>query len=594
MNLRFESSRPSSFQYRVATLSKHEHESAPERLGEYLIGKKIGAGGMGSVYLATNIHTDQQVAIKVLPSALAREAGFVERFHREIEALKKMHNPYVIEFYDSGVDNEIYYYVMEYVDGETVTKRLHRDKRIDWKTTIKIAIQICSALKAAHDAGIIHRDLKPSNLILKDDDSVKLADFGVAQLFATEKLTVTGGIIGTAEYMSPEQAEGKRVSKQSDLYSLGAVMYVMLTGRPPFSGKTMLAIIQKQKYGQFDRPGRYVDDLPVWLEEIVCQLLEKDPQKRFPDAYVLSRRLQEVLNKHEMSATENTYALSGVNEGSTSPTVVQGASDQEPGSGTLMQGLMRAQLESESSRSRLSQLFDNTFILIGLLALLIAGGFYWFQERELSPQEMFLAGSQILQQPENPEWYTARDKFLLPLLDSHPREWEVQVEPLLKKIKSYEIRSKAGMTAKRRSRSGPQNEPQRFIMLAQHYLEAGNITQAEIILSALVDVLYENSDQKEMRDLAVQMLDDLQQNSTSNAERFVMLTQSMANADALVKEKKYEEAGAVWNALIVLYQQDNSAQEFVKRAKENLASLPALIQAEQESTESQKAKTPDE
>jgi len=113
--------------------------------------------------------------------------------------------------------------------------------------------------------------------MLKEDGSVKLADFSVAQLFATEKLTITGGIIGTAEYMSPEQAEGKRVSKQSDLYSLGAVMYVMLTGRPPFSGKTMLAIIQKQKYGQFDRPGRYVDDLPSWLEEIVCQLLEKDP-----------------------------------------------------------------------------------------------------------------------------------------------------------------------------------------------------------------------------------------------------------------------------------------------------------------------------
>ncbi|WP_298859172.1 protein kinase, partial [uncultured Gimesia sp.] len=104
-------------------MNTKEHESAPDRLGEYLIGKKIGAGGMGSVYLATNVHSDQLVAIKVLPGALAREPGFVERFHREIEALKKMHNPYVIEFYDSGVENEIYYYVMEYVEGETLTKR---------------------------------------------------------------------------------------------------------------------------------------------------------------------------------------------------------------------------------------------------------------------------------------------------------------------------------------------------------------------------------------------------------------------------------------------------------------------------------------
>ena len=577
-------------------MNTNEHESAPDRLGEYLLGKKIGAGGMGTVYLATNIHTDQQVAVKILPGALAREPGFVERFYREIEALKKMNNPYVIEFYDSGVENEIYYYVMEYVEGETLTKRIRRDKRIDWKKTIDISIQICSALKAAHDAGIIHRDLKPSNLILKDDDTVKLADFGVAQLFASEKLTVTGGIIGTAEYMSPEQAEGKRVTKQSDLYALGAVMYVMLTGRPPFSGKTMLAIIQKQKYGQFDRPGRYVDDLPVWLEEIVCKLLEKDPQKRFPDAYVLSRRLQDVLNKHDLSTSEETYALSGTAAPEMTPTVVQSASSQEAGTGTLMQGLMRAQLESESTGSRLGRLLDNTYFLLGILAVLIAGGYFWFQERVLSSQEMFNQAKQIMLQPENPEWYSARDKYLLPLLEAHPAEWESSVEPLLNRIKTYELRSKAGMTAKRRSRTGPQNEPQRFIALAQHYLEAGDVSQAETILTALVNVLNQNSEQKEMRDLALQMLNDLQQNSPINAQRFIMLTQSMANADALVNQKKFEEAAAVWKALIVLYEknQDQAVQDIISAAKNNLIKLPELIQAEKNATATKKANSSDE
>ncbi|MFK7778948.1 MAG: protein kinase [Gimesia sp.] len=583
-------------QYRVATLNTHEHESAPDRLGEYLIGKKIGAGGMGSVYLATNIHSDQQVAIKVLPAALAREPGFVERFHREIEALKKMHNPYVIEFYDSGVDNEIYYYVMEYVEGETLTKRIRREKRIDWKTTIDLSIQICSALKAAHDAGIIHRDLKPSNLILKDDNTIKLADFGVAQLFASEKLTVTGGIIGTAEYMSPEQAEGKRVTKQSDLYALGAVMYVMLTGKPPFSGKTMLAIIQKQMYGQFDRPGRYVDDLPIWLEEIVCKLLEKDPQKRFPDAYVLSRRLQEVLNKHELSTSENTYALTGSNASAMSETVVQSAPDQEFGEGTLMQGLMRAQLDSESTSSRLAQIFDNTYFLLGILAVLLIGGYFWFQERVLTPQEMFNQAEQIMLQPANPEWYIARDKYLLPLLETHPDEWEASVEPKLNLINTYELRSKAGMTAKRRSRPGRQNEPQRLIALAQHYLEIGDLSQAESILSSLVDILNQNPEQKDMHDLALQMLNDLQQNSRIKAQRFILLTQSMSNADALMKAKKFKDAAAVWNSLIVLYDKnkDEGVRKIIATAKTNLTTLPELIQAEKMKTTSQKATSPDE
>lgn len=576
-------------------MNKHEQEPAPERLGEYLIGKKIGAGGMGSVYLATNVHTDQQVAIKVLPSALAREAGFVERFHREIEALKKMHNPYVIEFYDSGVENEIYYYVMEYVEGETLTNRLRRDKRLDWKTVVELSVQICSALKAAHDAGIIHRDLKPSNLILKDDDTIKLADFGVAQLFATEKLTVTGGIIGTAEYMSPEQAEGKRVTRQSDLYSLGAVMYVMLTGKPPFSGKTMLAIIQKQKYGQFDRPGRYVDDLPVWLEEIVCKLLEKDPQKRYPDAYVLSRRLQEVLNKYEMSTSEDTYALTGTGDATVTPTVAQSStSDQGAGTGTLMQGLMRAQLESESAGSRLGQLFDNTWFLLGLLTLLVLGGYYWFQERELAPEEMYMQAMQILQQPENPEWYTARDKYLLPLLETPSEVSEKDIRKQLQRIQTYELRSKAGMTAKRKSRTGLQTEPQRFITLAQHYLESGNLMQAEIILSSLVDMLPENSEQGEMRDLAVQMLNELRQDSSRTAQRYIMLTQAMSNADALFEEKKYTEAAAVWRAVIVLYGQDQAAQEFVNHARENLKKLPESDSAEPTTSANQKASSENE
>ena len=168
----------------------------PSCVGPYLIDRKIGAGGMGTVYLGRHNETGQEVAVKVLPPSLAREEGFVARFTREIKALKLLRNPHVVELFESGVDGEQrYYYAMEYVDGETLTKRLHREKRIDWKETIQITVQICSALKAAHDAGIVHRDLKPSNLMLARDGTVKLTDFGVAQVFAGTKLTATGGIM---------------------------------------------------------------------------------------------------------------------------------------------------------------------------------------------------------------------------------------------------------------------------------------------------------------------------------------------------------------------------------------------------------------
>ncbi|MCA9007549.1 MAG: hypothetical protein KDA70_19915, partial [Planctomycetaceae bacterium] len=181
-------------------------------------------------------------------------------------------------------------------------------------------------------------------------------------------------------------------------------------------------------------------------------------------------------------------------------------------------------------------------------------------------------------------------------------QWEKDVQPLLERINVYEIRSRAGMTARRRSRTGPQNEAQRFILLAQHYFEAGDLAQAEVILTALVDLLNENSDnsenskQDEMRDLAQQMLNELQNDPSRTAERFIMLTQSMANADALVNEKKFDEAARVWKALIILYEQDQAevARDMVRKARQKLESLPELKQAAQTESDSQKENTSNE
>lgn len=290
------------------------------QVGLWEIGEKLGAGGMGTVYLGTHKETGKKAAVKVLPASLAREEGFVERFKREIVSMEQLKSPHIVEFYESGNDGDTYYYAMEYVEGETLTSRLKRDKRMPWPEVIDACLQICRALKAAHNSGIIHRDLKPSNLMISSDGTVKLTDFGVAQVFASQKLTVTGGIVGTAEYMSPEQAKGQRATKKSDLYSLGAVMYVMLTGRPPFSGKTSLDVIHKHQFAQFDRPGLIATDMPRQLEEIVCKLLEKDPDKRFPDAYVLSLRLAEVQKRFAWQNAQraaDAAAASGSAAGST-------------------------------------------------------------------------------------------------------------------------------------------------------------------------------------------------------------------------------------------------------------------------------------
>jgi serine/threonine-protein kinase len=350
----------------------------PDQIGPYLIEEKVGAGGMGTVYRGRHTQTGQVAAVKVLPATLAREDGFVARFNREIEAMRQLSNPHVVALYDHGEADGTWYYAMEFVEGETLTNRIRRDKRLPWREAVTIAIEICAALKAAHDAGIVHRDLKPSNLLLGNSGEVKLTDFGVAQVFAAGKLTKTGGIVGTAEFMSPEQARGSRATKKSDLYALGAVLYLMLTGQPPFRGKTALEVMQQHQYRPFDKPSRYVEDLPPWLEAIVCELLEKDPYKRPPDAYVLSRRLQEGLRRTDQVVMEDTYA----DDGSVDPgalTVAADYSGGDPGGATLMRDLVRAEIDRSTRRSPVAQFFDNTWVLLSILALLIVGGVLWFR-----------------------------------------------------------------------------------------------------------------------------------------------------------------------------------------------------------------------
>src|SRR5262249_13901552 len=151
---------------------------------------------------------------------------------------------------------------------------LHRQGRVPWPDVLDAALQICPALKHAHDRGIIHRDLKPPNLLRTLEGVIKLTDFGIAKLFAAQQLTSTGGVVGTAEYLSPEQAAGKIATKRSDLYCLGVVLYTLLTGRTPFEGLTAADLLHKHLYGQFDRPQALVPDLPHDLDDIVCQLLE--------------------------------------------------------------------------------------------------------------------------------------------------------------------------------------------------------------------------------------------------------------------------------------------------------------------------------
>lgn len=554
----------------------------PSQIGPYIVERKLGAGGMGTVYLAHHQESGQEAAVKVLPASLAREEGFVARFSREIDAMTRLKNPHVVELYNSGVDGETYFYAMEFVDGETLTARLKRVRRLDWKDVVGLSLQICGALKAAHDAGIIHRDLKPSNLLLTTDNTVKLTDFGVAQIFAGAKLTVTGGVIGTAEYMSPEQAQGKRVTKKSDLYSLGAVMYVMLTGRPPFTGKSAVDIVQKHKYGQFDKPRTFVPEIPQFLDDVVCQLLEKDPEKRFPDAYVLSLRLKEALKRAELVDKELTL-MTGDFDGSSATIATGETSGSVPtkatspvsagiGGGTLMRDLVRSEIERTHQTSSLGQWLNNTWVLVGLLALVIAGGVLWFRKPNLTPERQFEAGVALMREEEGSDWLKARDDYFLPLVSLNRDEWEPRVAPYLDQIERYELKRSLRNPSLRRAGklTSATSEPERILNLARSYFESGDVARAERTLLALKRLVESDPKFETVCRLADSLLGELN-SGISPADRDSFRKESLLRAEALDNEGKKGEARGIWKSIIELYEADPHAAQDVDTARKRLS-----------------------
>jgi len=541
----------------------------PERFGPWIVERKIGSGGMGTVYLARHTETGREAAVKVLPASLSREEGFVARFQREIESLKKLKNPHVVELYDDGIEQETLYYAMEYVPGTTINDHIRENGKLKWREVIDIGVQVCSALKAAHDAGVIHRDLKPSNLILRDDGVVKLTDFGVAQVFAGTRLTKTGGVIGTVEYMSPEQAKGGRVTRKSDLYSLGAVMYAMLTGRPPFTGKTSLEVVQKHQYGRFDRPMLYAPEMPHWLDDLVCQLLEKEPDNRYPDAYVLSRRLQEIVRKVQLSLEDETVAAEErrqSDEGETVPAVSERAR-QGPGISTIMRDAVRRELVSTMQPGWIGRLFNNIWFLLALLVLLILGGVWWYRARDLTPQERFEAGVELMEQPAGDGWITARDEHFQPLIDEDAERWKPKIKPYLRKIRVYELEQELTSGKRRGKLNPPQTDPERFLVLAVQLRDSGDFQQAEQILEALETLTAGRPDRAAIHDLTQKLLRELRQQRAEQFRESTLIDEAFETAETHLKNNRPAKARAVWRSVIVLYGNHPAAKDAVRRAR---------------------------
>ncbi|MGH9211799.1 MAG: Stk1 family PASTA domain-containing Ser/Thr kinase [Acidimicrobiales bacterium] len=268
--------------------------------GRYELHRRLGRGGMAEVYLARDQMLDRAVAVKVLFPALATDPGFVERFRREAQRAAGLNHPNIVGVYDWGEANGTYFIVMEYVEGESLAEQIAREGRLHPDRAAEVAADIAAALGFAHrNGGVIHRDIKPGNVLITRDGAVKVADFGIARAISDapdQNLTKTGSVMGTATYFSPEQARGASVDPRSDIYSLGCVLYEMITGHPPFAGENAVAIAYKHVQEAPVPPRRIDAALPETLEAIILKCLAKNPQNRYPSAQDMRADLRRYLD----------------------------------------------------------------------------------------------------------------------------------------------------------------------------------------------------------------------------------------------------------------------------------------------------------
>jgi serine/threonine-protein kinase len=271
--------------------------------GRYTVGEMIGTGGMADVYLGYDQRLSREVAIKILRSDLARDPSFLARFRKEALAAAGLNHPGIVAVYDSGEEGDNSYIVMELVNGQTLRDVLKSGQAISIDDSLRIVVGILDAIAYSHENGIIHRDIKPGNVMITDSGDIKVMDFGIARAMddVGATMTSTWNVVGTAQYLSPEQATGEVADGRSDIYSVGCLLYELITGRPPFTGDTPVAIAYQHVSGELIPASEIVEDLDPGIDTILEVSLAKSPSDRYPSADEMLRDLRLVMSGDEVT-----------------------------------------------------------------------------------------------------------------------------------------------------------------------------------------------------------------------------------------------------------------------------------------------------
>lgn len=328
--------------------------------GRYELGDKIGSGGMAEVYCAHDMTLDRPVAVKILHEAYRSDLEFIEKFHSEARAAARLSHPNIVNIYDVGIDGIDHFIVMEYVQGNSLKEKIRQEGALDILTATRIAKDIANGLAHAHAHNLVHCDIKPHNILMTPDGHAKIADFGIARAITESTMTYSGSVIGSVHYFSPEQAQGGAITPKSDVYSLGIVMYEMLTNRLPFTGENPVTIAMKHIEEEPEPPSSLRPQIPPMLEAIVLRAMNKNPELR-PSSFDMIQALSNV---------ETNLSVAQMNDPDATQFLPRTKTETLPPRRTIRQNAVNQNSTPQPKRKFFIQ---SKLFLVGLIAFLFFG-----------------------------------------------------------------------------------------------------------------------------------------------------------------------------------------------------------------------------
>ena len=517
-------------------------DSDHRRLGPFQLEGRLGVGGMGIVYKATYLKGGQKVAVKVLAPDLTADPKVAKRFEREMSILKKLKHPNIIKYYGGSTSGAQRFYAMEMITGGSLEDRLKSQGRLSWEETIDYAMQIAKALEHAHNASVIHRDLKPANLLLTKDGTLKLSDFGIARDNASTALTAAGKTVGTMAYMAPEQITGKSpVSRRTDLYALGCVMFQMLTGRTPFESETQPEMLFKHIEEEPPHVREYNMDCPIWLDRLIQELMEKDPEERPFDALAVQVMLDEVRKK--VQEQESVVRATVTGGGS--------ALTMKDGDPSLTKALgKKKKRKKKKGAEEFAPFYERTWFL-GLCLLGVIGLATWWAW-PASEQERYEAIKVFMTSSEDSDRTSQQgeiEDFLADFPESshaaEARAWleEIELIRAKRRLSNLELRSNVD----------PRNEGERLYLDARRYEKDGERLGALDRYEAMIVLLGDKPDLKPYVTMAQERIQEIHASLDSETDPLLFVRREIATADELYQDGKTIKARERWKAVVAFY-----------------------------------------